>query len=262
MCRTLATITALAFISTGMPAWAQDWTGYYVGVNVGAALNNGDYDLEPTGCYLDPACIGVVGAGSELSSSARLDEWIPIGGAQVGANWQTNRIVFGLEGDIDWKGFHDSDTVTRTLGPPYVGNPAFTSTVSVATGWIATIRGRAGVAPAPGVLLYATGGVALAEVKSDTSAMFAAPVGTSAAGSYSDVRVGWTVGAGGEWAFTNNWSAKLEYLFVDLGDLDYASQCVAPAINCAEGPLEFRTRVDLNQHLFRIGLNRKLGGGP
>jgi outer membrane immunogenic protein len=82
--------------------------------------------------------------------------------------------------------------------------------------WFGTVRGRLGVTVTPDLLLYGTGGLAYGHV--DASANFVAPlVGLATPASVSETKAGWTAGAGAEWMFARNWSAKLEYLYVDLG---------------------------------------------
>jgi len=108
-------------------------------------------------------------------------------GSTLGANFQAGAFVFGLEGDIDYSG------VTTTM-PAADGGGTFNSR------WIATARGRAGYA-IDRVLLYVTGGGAFANLQ--------AP-GVTTTGT------GWTAGAGVEFALTQNWTAKAEYLFVDI----------------------------------------------
>jgi outer membrane immunogenic protein len=93
--------------------------------------------------------------------------------------------------------------------------------------WLATFRGRIGVLAAPQLLLYATGGLAVGQVKTNSSltttvannipACVAANVGLCMASSDTATKVGWTVGGGAVWALTSNWSVKAEYLYVDLG---------------------------------------------
>lgn len=97
--------------------------------------------------------------------------------------------------------------------------------------WFATVRGRIGYA-FDRFLPYVTGGAAIGEVKMDTGA-----------GTDKDTRVGWTLGAGVEWAFLANWSAKLEYLYADLGK----SSCDIAA--CAGTDVSFKTSI------VRGGLN-------
>jgi len=112
-----------------------------------------------------------------------------IGGAQVGYNYQIGSFVVGVEGDIQWADFGGT---TYTLPLAYGGGTYTTDSED----WFGTVRARAGVA-FDRALLYATGGWA-----------------------FTDNRNGWTLGGGLEYAFTNNLSAKIEGLYVNLEDDD------------------------------------------
>jgi outer membrane immunogenic protein len=116
------------------------------------------------------------------------------GGVQAGYNWQNGNgsWVFGLEGDIQATGADD------TFAPWKFSNP-----------WFGTVRGRAGYALG-NVLFYGTGGLAFGELRATTFGL-----------SESHTNVGWTLGAGAEMGFAPNWSAKVEYLFVDLSNSDF-----------------------------------------
>ena len=85
--------------------------------------------------------------------------------------------------------------------------------------WFGTFRGRGGFLFSPTMLLYATGGLAYGSLKTDITLGGFTPAGVPvfAAVSGSNTRVGWTIGGGGEWKFSPNWSAKLEYLYMDIG---------------------------------------------
>ena len=181
-----------AYVPTIVPVY--NWTGFYIGGNAGYAFAS---NLSSTGCItgfaLDPllTCPGTIGASSASGFA---------GGGQIGGNVQWNALVLGLEGDWQWSG--QRSTVT---GPDISG--------TVKLPWFATARARAGVA-ADRVLFYATGGVAWMDVNTtinDTA------TGT-AFGNTSNTRTGWTAGAGVEWAFAQNWTARVEYLFMDFAN--------------------------------------------
>jgi outer membrane immunogenic protein len=112
-----------------------------------------------------------------------------LGGLQAGYNWQSGSIVYGLEGDLQLSSADD------TFAPWKFSNP-----------WFGTARGRVGYA-FNNVLLYGTGGLAFGELK-----------GQGFGFSESHSSVGYTVGAGAEFALNQNWSAKIEYLYVDLSE--------------------------------------------
>jgi outer membrane immunogenic protein len=120
-------------------------------------------------------------------------------GATVGYNWQTGPLVFGLEGDIDWSGIKGSSTCGGVFG------------CDVRNDFLATIRGRLGYA-FDRWMPYVTGGAAIGNVKSSVAGF----------GETDDTNVGWTVGGGIEASIAGPWTAKVEYLYVDLGDTDTA----------------------------------------
>jgi len=114
------------------------------------------------------------------------------GGAQAGYNWQTGPWVFGVEGDIQVTGADD------TFAPWKFSNP-----------WFGTVRGRAGYA-FNNVLFFATGGLAFGGLRGETFGL-----------SESHTTAGWTLGVGTEFGLTQNLSAKIEYLYVDLADSQF-----------------------------------------
>jgi outer membrane immunogenic protein len=145
-------------------------------------------------------------------------------GGTVGYNWQAGAIVYGLEGDFDWSGVK--------------GNVACAAgACETANTWLATFRGRVGYA-FDRWLPYITGGGAYGNVKAST---------TVPAFSTSKDQLGWTAGAGVEYAFLGNWTAKLEYLYVDLGSSDFGT---APVVNT----------VSFKENIVRAGLNYKFSG--
>ena len=90
--------------------------------------------------------------------------------------------------------------------------------------WLGTVRGRMGFLATPAMLIYGTGGLAYGSVSSDfvmTQSHAVSNTFGSLAASLSDTRAGWTVGAGFEWLFAPNWTARVEYLYYDLGDVTY-----------------------------------------
>jgi outer membrane immunogenic protein len=134
------------------------------------------------------------------------------GGVEGGYNWQSGQFVFGGEADIQLSGAND------TFAPWKFSNP-----------WFGTVRGRAGYAVS-NFLIYGTAGLAVGELQAETFGLV----------SETHTSVGWTAGAGVEAAFAANWSAKVEYLFVDLASNNYAVT---------------GTSNGLSASLFRMGVN-------
>ena len=113
-------------------------------------------------------------------------------------------------------------------------------------------------------LFYGTGGVAYGQVKDSAAlngSLAAAALTASAVTSFSDVKAGWTAGAGVEAALGGGWSAKLEYLYIDLGKTELTTAAAATAVGATvlaiNGSRTFRD----TDNIVRVGLNYKWGGG-
>ncbi len=122
-------------------------------------------------------------------------------GGQLGYNWQFGQFVYGLEGDIDWADLRSS---TNVIG------------MRTKSDFLSTVRGRIGVAVADRWLPYVTGGLAVGDIRT-TNTLLGGGVDTTNAG--------WTVGGGVEFALVANWTAKVEYLHVDLGTANCGTSC-------------------------------------
>ena len=166
------------------------WTGFYVGVNAGYGWNTNDSNT-----FIDPVLGVVSGGGSDGGF---------VCGGQIGYNYQFNQFVIGLETDIQYA---DLGNGRSTFGQGFAGN-------NNNGNWFGTVRARAGFA-FDRALVYATGGLAYGDI-GNRSAAFIAPDGTVFAGSGSSTNTGWVLGAGVEYAFTNNLTAKFEGLYVNL----------------------------------------------
>ena len=143
-------------------------------------------------------------------------------GATAGYNWQVNQLVFGLEGDIDWTNIHGS-----------FASAACPAGCETKNNWLGTVRGRIGYA-FDRVMPYITGGLAAGDIQ-------ARPAGFAGV---NDTNVGWTAGGGVEAAIAGNWTAKLEYLYVDLGD-----------VSCTVASCGAISNVDIRTNVVRAGLN-------
>lgn len=144
-----------------------------------------------------------------------------VGGLTLGYNLQTGLWLWGLEGDIDYS------AMKGTADCPG-------GTCETKNSWMGTARGRFGYAGWNNFLPYITGGAAFGDIKAT------APSGASA----TKTKVGWTAGAGLEYAMWSNWSVKAEYLYVDLGKFDCGLTCGAASDN-----VSFKTNI------VRAGLN-------
>jgi outer membrane immunogenic protein len=163
--------------------------------------------------------------GAVSTGNFNTNGWLA--GGTVGGNIQWGAAVLGIEGDWDWS------NINGTSGVPFGCVPGGCETKA---DWLATVRGRAGWA-IDRVLLYGTGGAAFAPVQAGF------PV--AGTGFSSTTQVGWTAGAGLEFAFAPNWTAKAEYLYVDLGNSNCTADCFG------------NTSVKFTENIIRAGINFK-----
>ncbi len=164
------------------------WTGCYIGGNVGAAWRGGD---------------GWTDDRFGLTFGGRNNDGRFVIGGQVGCDYQFNQFVIGAEWDADWTGRRD---VNATVFVPGVGTLAATGGAS---GFISTLAARFGVA-IDRVLLYGKAGFGWVGAEGDLT-IANLTTGNAIVLSGGGSRTGWVIGAGAEWAFTPNWSMKLEW---------------------------------------------------
>ena len=147
-----------------------------------------------------PSMITVSGSAQLTSDPERVARLAEL----IGYNFQQGSFVYGLEGDWNWIGSKIDETF----------NDGFTQT-SNDLKWLATVRGRAGLA-VDATLIYFTGGVAFGHVKNSVAAL---NFDGSTSGSFSEskTKTGWTAGVGIEYIFSRHWTARAEFRYVDLG---------------------------------------------
>jgi iron complex outermembrane recepter protein len=225
------TVTKAAPISwTGPTLAAVNWTGVYLGVNGGFTFGGSDWTDS------------VTGASSNVFNTSGF-----VFGGTLGANYQVGAWVFGVEADGDWADSSGFGTFTTTSTTSLCAGGCLTKNT-----WLATARGRAGYA-FDRFLVYGTGGAAFGNIQVNFSND---PVSSA-------TKAGWTAGAGVEVAVAPHWSAKAEYLFVDLGDgsctTDCAIQNAGTFPNLLGPPVTPNVAVKFNESLFRAGINYKFG---
>ena len=254
-------VKAVPAVAPPPPLW--NWTGLYLGGHLGAGLSRNQ--LSEGACT--PNFFGLC---RTLCSSIDLgsDNGLGIlGGVQVGYNWQFSNspVVIGIEGTYsfaDLKGDHQNSVsliIPTNFDDADVGQERFASQ----TRGIATIVGRLGIASGPQdrTLWYVKGGAAWANTKLSANGSHNLsllsdlyPIITSFDGA--SKRWGWTVGTGVEFGLFDNWSAKIEYDYLDFGTKDIAFNGIACNIQSGECAAVSRN-VSLNQqiHMVNVGLN-------
>jgi len=207
-----------AYKAPVVPSPPFNWTGCYIGGHVGGGFGHTRWTA--------PA------AGDAETTNHDVDG--VLGGGQIGCNYQTGSWVFGAEADASWADLTGSGLDDLSLG---------TQTDHTKVDFLGTVTGRAGVAW-DRALFYAKGGAAWAH---DQLAVTFNPTGQTVA-TADNTLWGWTVGAGVEYAFAPNWSAKVEYDYLNFGS--QSATFSAPA-----APFNF----DLGQHIdvVKAGVNCK-----
>jgi opacity protein-like surface antigen len=232
--------TPMLFKAPVLAAWS--WAGPYVGGTIGYSAGKSRTDT----IFSNP------GSGAELfaiSASRRLDG--AIGGTQAGYNWLAGMWLAGVEGDLNYSG---QRAKLNAVCPGELCNPALIGVIGDPSviarfeqgqklEWFATLRARLGVTVTPDTIAYVTGGAAVGEVMTaGTLFGFDAdgnPVNTIV--SSHNTKAGLAVGGGVEGRLAGNWTAKIEYLYLDLGTV---TTIPAPAPNFTD-------------NILRVGINYK-----
>jgi outer membrane immunogenic protein len=262
----LATLAISPAIAADMPVKAPilkapppgfSWTGFYIGANVGYGWGDGDTSFTPL-----PTAAGFANLAPTTLSPKPAGF---LGGGQVGFNWQTGMAVWGLEADLDGSGITGSVTqspIIQNNGTSFGAGSAVTASENLK--WFGTVRGRLGFTPADRWLVYATGGLAYAQVNYAANSNFIPPGTQQYPANFTQTHTGWTAGGGVEWAFANNWSAKIEGLYYDLGNVSSTANGVPglAAGACGSGPAFCQVGYTWKTtgEMVRGGLNFKLGG--
>jgi outer membrane immunogenic protein len=243
-----------------LPVWS--WAGFYASdpttltdTTTTSSTTSHDADVP------DPTFVANPTTMATAASTGNIDPKGWLGGIQGGYNWQSNSLVYGLEGDIQASGQEGSTTICDTAGCP-VGSG--TASDSFKMPWFGTLRARVGLTPSPRWLVYGTGGLAVAEIN---ESLTEGPIGGGAGGvsvSTNTTRAGFAVGGGVEAALTDRWSLKVEYLYMGFGNVGLAGIGSSVTTTTFNGPRietittttttsAASTRVDDN--VVRVGLN-------
>ena len=221
------------------------WTGVYVGANVGAGFGTTETSVDVSSALT--AVTGTPISGSAPLVSETFNGFI--GGIQAGYNQQLGVIVLGIEGDLEAAGLQGTAPCALVLNCTMKHN------------WMADITGRVGVVALDRALIYLKGGVAW-EGSNFTVGNSVTVAGTTLAAnaSGSGTQVGGLLGMGIEYAFLPNWSAKLEYNYVDFGTRSFNATIAANASFAGTGlaglaGVTVPTSITENEHIVKAGVN-------
>lgn len=227
------------------------WTGCFAGFNAGYIGSLERYDNTPSGAYSTIFTPGQIAQGQ---TSHEPDVGSYIAGAQFSCNYQWSSVVWGAEADFNGTGLNQTVLAAVPINSTWADR---VETQTTKLPWFSTVRGRVGVAPLDGWLFYATGGLAVANVRSDFS--FVASDGNAHVGSASTTRTGWTAGGGVEWTVAANWSVKFEYLYLDFGTWSYLSPNTSFFGGPATPAFTWTNTIHTREQIARIGINYRFG---
>ena len=203
-----------------------NWTGFYIGGNLGAGFSNGSFSDT---------------LGSTFTNSTNTTF---LGGGQVGVNYEFwGGLVIGAEAMFDWAP-NQNNNITATNG-------VNTATAQINNRWLTTATGKLGYAW-DRVLVYGKGGGAWVGQNSSSLAINGVP---SSFSSSSSTNWGWTAGLGVEWAFWGNWSARAEYDYIGLNNQSFTVSATAPGA-FASDVISANSR---SINMFTAGVNYKFG---
>jgi outer membrane immunogenic protein len=240
-------ITASAADLEGVPYTKENfimpvynWSGVYVGGNIGYGWGRSS----------DASGLSPGGPPALFTDSVRSNMNGIVGGGQLGYNSQMRNWLWGLEADFQGTGQSSNHSFTCPAGVCVTG-AALPVTNREQLDFFGTVRGRLGLVIAPTVLLYATGGLAYGQVDANTTL-------TGATRSQNYIP-GYAVGGGIEGVIGGNWTARLEYLYLDLGTVSGTFNSTVVAGGGA-GTLASNFSSRITDNIVRVGLNYKFTG--
>jgi outer membrane immunogenic protein len=232
------------------------WTGFYIGLNAGGIISSGSRNATlyypPADAWLATYFPGGIGNGKSGF----------IGGGQAGYDWQTGAFVFGVVTDFDGtslsRNFNYSSSPFTGVGVPYLFNgDTLNINAKASLDWLGTTRGKVGfvVTPDNRLMIYGTGGVAYGGGSAHFN-VYDSNYNAYWSGNPSSSRVGWTAGAGVEYALTNNWLIGAEYLYADLGSTNITANPNYIASGALPG-VYANAKIDYNASIIRAFVNYK-----
>ena len=206
-----------------------NWTGFYAGLNAGVGWSGNDVNTAGWTLYTNTAhsdaLVNATASASGATANVPVSTTSFIGGGQIGYNYQIGTWVAGLEADIAGLSPSSHADTAQIITPiSGVGINTSLDTATRTLNYLGTVRARLGFLATPALLLYGTGGLAYGDPGLTTDVYqirTPRPFGNTPSGgaNSSGTQFGWTLGAGAEWMFLPNWSASIEYLHYDLGQI-------------------------------------------
>jgi outer membrane immunogenic protein len=265
------------------------WTGFYAGLNAGGTwANSNSINLGTANLYQPAGSADYAAAAIQTGTVQSSQGAAFIGGGQLGYNWQTTLgglgFVFGAEADMQGtagsgaggsqSSFNPQAGVSGGATPEELVPLSLTSNMqgSAQLNWLGTVRGRIGYLIMPSLLLYGTGGLAYGGYTSSAqTTLFWKQQGGNddfvqfGGATQNNTTAGWTAGGGAEWMFMPNVSAKVEYLYYDLGTTNGSFINPFYGINATSGRNGIQSLTSYSKHIsgniVRAGVNYHFNWG-
>ncbi|MDO8981428.1 MAG: porin family protein [Afipia sp.] len=216
------------------PIWS--WTGFYAGLHVGGGFSDSSAVVTQTNF-----------PGFEVASLGNDSSGV-VGGGQIGYNWQfAPNWLLGIEGDISGTGIRSTNTAPILFAGGVPVGVGFNHIADRNIDWMASIRGRLGWVW-DRWMVYGTGGAAWADVNYRNDLTFG---GVFNPVSVNKTLSGWVAGGGVEYAVSNNWTVRAEYLYYDFGDETVVN--LSPVIVGGTNNATWDNHI----HVVRAGVNYK-----
>jgi outer membrane immunogenic protein len=247
----VACLSAAVAVAEPSSARATDWSGWYAGANVGTGFGSDHVTLTP-------GSNGAEARSSFVSPDLPVSPHGLVGGADLGRNWQRGTFVYGFEAGLSASGIRDS------IAGPFI-NPDydFQTFQTQSLDWLGTLRARAGIAVSERTLLFVAGGLAYGGAALSTFSNSERPCESTnfcVSGKAKANLLGFTLGAGMDYALGSRWSARLEYLYYDLGTIRSDVTDLNPVYFEGDpGTDLFRAAARVNGSIVSVGLSYNFG---
>lgn len=242
--------SCLGFESASLAAHAADaihWDGAYAGFTAGTAIGTAKMKLDPSGSFLGPTANDITD-GNFWRRSTDLDSTAFTGGVYAGYQQQHDRLVLGIEAEINYLGLDEDASTTSFVAAT---GSTYRLDQSVKTDLFASLRPRVGYVPeafSGNLMVFGMAGITLtrAQIEQKFTQLNVAYYSQGFEGDH--LLVGWTLGGGAEYALSQTWSLKAEYLYADLG----AIKSHAPG-NTGFTGYTTDNQAELTSHILRLG---------
>jgi outer membrane immunogenic protein len=263
----VAVASVLGAAGSAQAQTLPSWQGFYVGAFAGGAWGRSDATTItncsvagiPPGYFCSTPLGAANGLAVNTSGTGSMSGSGFTGGVQIGHNWQRGNFLYGAEADFgsfNLRGSRQASAFYPTAAGTVATTELYTVGSSFKTDWLFTLRARAGWAR-DNWLIFGTAGLAVTRLEVTTSfsdTNLPAP-GASGAGTASATKPGFAIGGGVEWAISNRWTVKGEYLFVNFGKVTANATVTHPGAGLAAYSQAISTTADLSAHLARAGVN-------